>query len=127
MSRILYRTGLVAQSLLYVVGGVAHFALTPVYDAIMPPHYPDPSAWVRFTGVAEIAGGLGLLVPRTRRGAAWGLVLMLIGYFDVHFYMLQQSGKFPAIPRWALDARIPLQLVLIAWAAVYARRERQPT
>ena len=116
MNKTLYRAGLVTQSLLYVAGGVAHFALTPVYDAIMPPHYPDPAAWVRFTGAAEIAGGLGLLLPPTRRAAAWGLILMLIGYFDVHFYMLQNSGRFAPIPKWALEARIPLQLVLIAWA-----------
>lgn len=126
MSKLLYRTGLVTQSMLYIGGGVFHFAITRVYTAIMPTHYSDPGAWVRFTGAAEIAGGLGLLVPQTRRAAAWGIILMLIGYFDVHFYMLQNAGKFAPIPRWALQARIPLQFVLIAWAYVYARRTQSP-
>ena len=110
--------------MLYVAGGVAHFALTRAYLPIMPTHYSDPAAWVRFTGAAEIAGGVGLLIPLTRRAAAWGIVIMLVGYFDVHVYMLQNSGRFASIPRWALEARIPLQLVLIAWAYVYTRRSQ---
>ena len=122
MSTLLYRAGLVTQSMLYVAGGVAHFALTRAYIPIMPTHYSDPAAWVRFTGVAEVVGGLGLLAPKTRRAAAWGIVLMLVVYFDVHFYMLQNSAKFTSIPKWALEARIPLQFVLIAWAYVYTRR-----
>ncbi len=122
MGKLLYRTGLVTQSMLYIGGGVAHFALTRAYTTIMPTHYTHPAAWVRFTGAAEIAGGLGLLLPQTRRAASWGIILMLIGYFDVHFYMLQNSARFAPIPRWALQARIPLQLVLIAWAYVYAQR-----
>ncbi len=122
MSKLLYRAGLISQSVLYIAGGVAHFALTRAYTPIMPTHYPDPAAWVRFTGAAEIAGGLGLLVPRTRRAAAWSIILMLVVYLDVHFYMLQNAGRFASIPRWALQARIPLQFVLIAWAYVYARR-----
>ena len=123
MRNALYRACLLAQSLLYLAGGVNHLWHPKLYVAIMPPHYSHPTAWVDFTGIAEIAGGVGLLLPSTRRPAAWGLILMLIGYFDVHFYMLRHADTFAPIPGWALRARIPLQFLLIAWAYVYTRRE----
>ena len=121
-----YLAGLVTQSLLYAGGGVNHFVHSRMYVAIMPPHYSHPLGWVQFTGVAEIAGAVGLLIPQTRRAAAWGLIAMLVGYFDVHLYMAGHSQLFAPLPVWALYARLPLQLVLIAWAWVYARRDRLP-
>ena len=47
---------------------------------------------------------------------------MLVVYFDVHIYMLRNASHFAGIPLWALYARLPLQLVLIAWALWYTRR-----
>ena len=122
MSR-LRTTGLVAQSLLYIAGGINHLWHPATYTAIMPDHYTHPAGWVAFTGVAEITGGLGLLLPATRRAAAIAIALMLLGYFDVHVSMLLHSARYPAIPRWLLAARIPLQFALIAWALIYARRQ----
>ena len=115
--------GLVAQSLLYVVAGINHFRSSATYVAIMPPHYSHPLAWVQFTGAAEILGGIGLLLPQTRRAAACGIIAMLIAYFDVHMYMVQHaSDRFASIPLWALYGRLPLQFMLIYWAWVYTRR-----
>ncbi|WP_052313375.1 DoxX family protein [Terriglobus roseus] len=123
-SKQLRMIGLVAQSLLYVAAGVNHFWHSGTYVAIMPPHYSDPLLLVQVSGAAEILGGIGLLVPATRRFAAWGILAMLVVYFDVHFYMAMHPERFAAVPVWALYGRIPLQLVLIAWAWVYARPER---
>ena len=119
-----YNVGLVAQSLFYAAGGVNHFVHSGTYVAIMPPHYSHPLGWVQFTGAAEIAGAAGLLLPQTRQAAAWGLIAMLAGYYDVHLYMLAHPDRFAALPVWLLYARLPLQLVLIAWAWVYTRREK---
>jgi uncharacterized membrane protein len=119
------RVSLVAQSLLYMAAGVNHFWHESFYRRIMPSHYSHPDGWVLFTGAAEILGGLGLLHPKTRRAAAIGIVMMLIGYFDVHIFMLRHAERFPEVPRWLLDARIPLQFVLIAWALQFAGKEKQ--
>lgn len=120
---LLYRAGLFTQALLYVAAGVNHLWHPRVYLAIMPDHYTHPALWVAATGLAEIAGGLGLLPPQTRRAAAVGIILMLLGYFDVHLFMLEHAAdRFNHIPHWALVVRLPLQLVLIAWAWLYARR-----
>ena len=120
-----YLAGLVTQSLFYAAGGINHFAHSQTYVAVMPPHYGHLLGWVQFTGAAEIAGAVGLLIPRTRRAAAWGIIVMLVGYYDVHRYMLMHPDRFAAVPVWALYVRLPLQLVLIAWAGVYARRDKQ--
>ena len=90
----------------------------------MPDHYAHPEALVLVSGAAEILGGIGLQVPATRRFSAAGIALMLIVYFDVHLFMLTHAARFPEVPVWILWARIPIQFVLIAWAAMYLRRER---
>ena len=114
---------LTTQAALYIAGGINHFWHQSFYVSIMPDHYSHPAEWVQFTGLAEIAGGLGLLIPATRRPAAIGILLMLAVYFDVHVFMLAHAERFPHIPRWALWARLPLQFALMAWAWNYARKQ----
>ena len=121
MKRTLWWIGLGVQAVFYAAAGVNHFVHSRMYVSIMPPHYSDPLFWVRFTGIAEIAGAVGLLVPVTRKAAAWGIIAMLVGYFDVHIYMALHPERFASIPAWALYARLPLQFVLLAWAWVYTR------
>ena len=106
---------LLAASL--VVAGVAHFAMPQTYLPLMPEVLPAKRFWIYFTGVAEIAGGIGLLVPRLRRAATIGIVLMLVGFLWVHVDLLFRPATFGGepIPRWILWARVPLQFVLIAW------------
>ena len=118
---ILYRASLGVQSLFYIAGGINHFWHSRTYTAIMPPHYSHPLGLVQISGVAEILGGIGLLLPATRRFSAWGLIAMLVVYYDVHIYMALNAAHFAPIPAWALYARLPLQLVLIAWAWWYTR------
>ena len=124
MNMRLYRVSLIAQASLYVLGGINHFWHTGFYVHIMPDHYAHPEALVLASGVAEILGGIGLLVPATRPFSAAGIVLMLLVYFDVHLFMLTHAGRFPQVPVWILWARIPLQFALIGWAGMYLRRKR---
>jgi uncharacterized membrane protein len=123
MRRSLYLVGLVVQAIFYVAAGINHFWHTAMYTAIMPPHYSHPVALVQISGVAEILGGVGLLPRQTRRFAAWGIIAMLVVYFDVHIFMAMHPERFAAVPAWVLYGRIPLQFVLIAWAAVYTKRD----
>lgn len=96
--------------------GITHFVAPDPFVRIVPPYLPAPLLLVYLSGAAEIAGGLGLLLPATRRWAAWGLVLLLIAVFPANVYMLQSHGAGLKVPLWALWLRLPLQAVLIAWA-----------
>jgi uncharacterized membrane protein len=116
----IYVIGFITQSLFYIAAGVNHFWHSSVYVAVMPTHYTHLHALVWLSGAAEFIGGLGLLFDRTRRLAAFGLIAMLVVYFDVHIFMLSHPARFPLIPFWVLEVRIPLQFLLITWAAVYA-------
>jgi uncharacterized membrane protein len=117
------RVGLVAQALFYVASGINHFWHQHFYLHIMPDHYSHPLALVELSGVAEILGGTGLLVPAARRFSAVGIAVMLVVFFDVHVFMLRHAERFPEVPAWLLWTRIPLQFALIAWALHYARRD----
>ena len=122
-----YYVGLSFMGLFYLLSGVNHFLHTASYLAIMPPYIPRPLAMVQISGVAEILGGIGLLIPNgfifpsTRKAAAWGVIFLLIAISPVHINMCLHPDAFPNIPAWALWVRLPMQLVLIAWAWVYTR------
>jgi uncharacterized membrane protein len=102
--------------------GVNHFLSPATYVAMMPDVLPAPLALVYISGVFEILGGLGLILRATRRFAAWGLIALYIAVFPANVQMAVDQTS--SIPVWALYARLPLQLVLIAWAYWYTRDEQ---
>ncbi len=108
------RIGLVVVFLWFFVGGIAHFVATDIETRIVPPWILWPRAMVLVSGVCEIIGAAGLVWPRTRRAAGWGLFALTIAVTPVHVWMLQRPDLFPAVPYWALVLRIPLQVALLA-------------
>jgi uncharacterized membrane protein len=120
------KIGRLLMGALYIGAGAMHFVLTKAYMRVMPPYLPAHRELVLLSGAAEIAGGVGVLVPQTRRAAAWGLVALLVAVMPANIYMVQTHGQFPGIPLWALWARLPLQVLLILWAWSYARRKVPP-
>jgi uncharacterized membrane protein len=116
------RIGRVVMGVLYVVAGTAHFVLTRTYEGIMPDYLPAHRALVLVSGAAEIAGGVGVLVPQTRRAAAWGIVVLLVCVMPANVWMVQHPERWPGIPVWAMWVRLPLQGVLIWWALRYTRK-----
>lgn len=108
----------------FAIGGVAHFAATDTEMRIVPPYIPWPHAVVLISGVFELLGAAGLLYGPTRRAAGIGLFALTIAVTPAHFYMLQRPDLF-AVPYWALIARLPLQvalLALIAWSTIFTPR-----
>jgi uncharacterized membrane protein len=113
-------------TMVMVGAGINHFASPEPYVGMMPAQLPAPWALVYVSGIAEILGGLGLILPATRRLAAWGLIALFIAVFPANLNMAMNHLPLGArhVPAWALWARLPLQLVLIWWASRFARRER---
>jgi uncharacterized membrane protein len=105
--------GLCLVFLWFFVGGLAHFALTEVEMRIVPPWVPWPRAAVLVSGGFELLGALGLVWRRTRRAAGIGLFVLTLAVSPAHIYMLQQPELFE-VPYWALVARIPVQVALLA-------------
>ena len=110
-------------ALVFVGAGVLHFVLTPYFVSIVPPSLPAPTWLVYISGICEILGGAGLLVPGVRRWAGIGLALLLLAVFPANVYMAlhPEAIDWLTAPAWALWLRLPLQFVLIAWVLWAAR------
>ncbi len=97
--------------------GTAHFANPEPFIRIVPSMLPTPRLLVLVSGAFEIAGGLGLLWPKSQRLASWGLIALFLAVFPaninmaIHEIQLQPSGTMPV---WAMWARLPFQALLIA-------------
>jgi uncharacterized membrane protein len=110
----------------FVFAGVMHFARPRLYLAIMPDWLPAHRELVYASGVAEAAGGFGLMLPggRVRRAATWWLVATLAAVFPANVHMALHPERYPRIPggRRALYARLPFQGVFAAWVLAAGRR-----
>jgi uncharacterized membrane protein len=118
--RFVLRT--VLPGLLFLVTGTLHFVHPEFYTSIVPPQFGHADLLVAISGAAELAGGLGLLIPATRSAAGIGLIVLLLAVWPANWYMALAAGRFAAVaPAWVIWLRVPLQLLLIWWVAI-ARR-----
>jgi uncharacterized membrane protein len=101
--------------LIFIGAGVNHFVIPRAYRQIVPPSFGDPDRLVAISGVAEVAGGVGVLLPRTRRLAGLGLLALLAAVFPANVHMARNPARFARIPGWALYARLPLQPLMMWW------------
>ncbi len=106
---------------LFVAAGFSHFFNTSFYLRIIPPYLPRPLLLVYLSGLVEIILGVLLLIHDFVRAAAWGLIVLLIAVFPANLHMAVNHGLYPEYSEAALWARLPLQLLLIAWAYWYTR------
>ncbi|WP_440990649.1 DoxX family protein [Haloarchaeobius baliensis] len=113
---------------LYIVAGILHFVAPDAYERVVPPQFPRPRELVYLSGIAEIALGVGVLLPSTRKRSAWGLVALLAAVFPANVYMATDDVAAAVAPAWATDIarvaawlRLPLQAVLALWAWWYTR------
>ena len=107
----------------YVFAGVMHFVRPDVYLPMMPPYLPWPGPLVFLSGVAEVALGLAILVPRLRPVAAWGIILLLIAVFPANIHIALNNVPLFGNPEGAGIwnwVRLPMQGVLALWAWWYA-------
>jgi uncharacterized membrane protein len=113
-----------AMSVGFLVTGVMHFTAVERFLAMMPPWLPWHRELVYVSGVFELLGALGLIVPATRRWAAYGLAALLLAVFQANLHVVMSGGSVEGLPQgaWYYWLRIPLQFVFIAWALWVARR-----
>jgi uncharacterized membrane protein len=111
----------VGLAAMFVLTGVAHFAppLRAALIAIVPPQLPAPGLLVTVTGVLELLGAVGLLVPTTRVAAALCLLLLMLAMFPANIY----AARMPNPPK-SMTTQLPLrtaeEVVYLAAAIVVA-------
>jgi uncharacterized membrane protein len=99
----------------FLLAGLLHFLRPRPYVAIVPDALPRKREMVYASGVAEMAGGAGVLVAGTRRAAGWWLIATLIAIFPANVNMAVNTERFRAVPAPLLWARLPVQGLLIRW------------
>lgn len=114
-------------SICLIIVGITHFIRPEQYARIVPPVFPAFTS-VYLSGVFEILGGIGLMIPSLSVLAAWCLIALFIGVFPANIYMTIHNIKIEGIPQNQLLylARLPFQAVLIAWAWWYTKYPKQP-
>lgn len=100
----------------FIGAGANHFIHPGLYLGFMPSWLPHPLAINRISGAAEVAGGIGLLVPSLRFAAGWGLVTLLVAVYPANLYAAA-LGHMPGLPfsSQTLWLRLPFQAVFVVW------------
>lgn len=112
----------VGLAVMFCFTAAAHFnSMRADLVRMVPPAIPNPGLMITFTGVCEILGAIGLLVPRTRRLAAVALILFLIAVLPANIHAaragvtLRGAPATPVVPRVALQG---LFIGLVWWSGV---------
>jgi uncharacterized membrane protein len=105
-------------SVAYGSAGVLHVAIPDKFLLITPDWVPFPRAVVIGTGVCEIAGAVGLLVPRTRRLAGVMLALYAVCVYPANLKHAFDHVAVPGLPSswWYHGPRLAFQPVFVWWA-----------
>ena len=116
----------VGLAVMFCFTAAAHFnSMRPDMVAMVPKGVPNPEFMVTFTGICEILGAVGLLVPRTRRIAAVALIVFLLAVLPANIHAAQAgvtlrgAAPTPIVPRVALQV---LFIGLLWWSGVRSHR-----
>ena len=111
--------GLAIVFCFFILGGVTHFTNAEFYVAIMPPWLGWHLEIVYISGVFEILGAIGLLIPSLRQLTGNCLLLLVVCVTPVNIHMWLNPELFPDVSETFLNIRLVLQMVLlwIIWAS----------
>lgn len=120
--------GRMALAIVFLVTGLSHFFQTEAMAAMLPPSVPARVVVIYATGVLELAAAVGLLMPGLSRAAGICLILFLLCVLPANIYSAVnrvEMGGHAMGPRY-LALRVPLQIILMAWAWWFAVRRVRP-
>ena len=104
----------------FFAAGVLHVSAPRPFVAITPEWVPHPETVILVTGLCEIAGSIGLLIPRTRRLSGAMLALYALCVWPANMKHAWLHAMYGTPPGWFYHApRLALQPVII-WACLFA-------
>ena len=116
----------IVAALPLAVSSMGHFARPALFAGIIPPMFPHRVILVILSGVFELAGAVGLLVPRVTRLASVCLCLLMIAVFPANVYVANQTVgglHMPGVPvRTAMQAVYMMMLLIAGWGMPTRRR-----
>lgn len=118
------RSPLVVIALFFIIGGIAHFVVADFFMMAMPDYIGYHKQIVVISGVFEILGAIGILIPQTRLLAGYGLIALIIAVFPANINMALHPEKYQDLPELLLYIRLPFQFLFIwfVWWAIAPER-----
>ena len=114
--------GCAGLAIMFLFTGATHFSdLQHDYAAMIPDPLPGDLWVIYLTGVLQIAGAVGLLVPRFRRIAGICLAILLVAMFPANVNAALNGIPFRGEPPTGLWLRLPIQVLFIGaiwWTAI---------
>ena len=120
------RIPLLVIALFFLTGGIAHFVVADFFIKAMPDYLAYHKELVLVSGVLEILGGIGILIPQTRLLAGYGLIALIIAVYPANINMALHPEKYQNIAELMLYMRLPLQFILLwfVWWAIAPERQK---
>src|SRR5688572_7587074 len=88
----------VILAIFFIAVGIFHFVNTAFFVSAVPPYIPYPTEMVLISGVFEILGGIGVIIPAVKKWAGIGLIALLVAVYPANIHMAIHSEMFPSIP-----------------------------
>ena len=106
-----------ALATMFLFTAASHFApMKRDLVAMVPPGFPRPDLLVLGTGIAELAGAVGLLIPATTYWAACGLIVLLLLMLPANISAARRNISLRGRRATPLWLRVPMQALFIVWA-----------
>ena len=118
--------GRISLAVFFIFTGIGHFLMPNEMAQMLPPYIPRRVDIIYLTGILEILGAIGILIPKMISLASIALILFLIGVLPANIYAAIMSVEFGGHqfgPIYLL-VRIPFQVFLIWWAYYFGIRTR---
>lgn len=121
----------IAMSVMLIITGVAHFIFLKGMALMLPEFIPCKTEIIYATGVLEIFGAVGILIPKYQRKTGWILIVFFILIVPANIYAASKGVNMKAATYEGNDIgylwyRIPLQIVFILWvyfSCIYTLRK----
>jgi len=97
----------------FIAAGAYHLIHPRPYLAMIPTYLPAPAVLVAVSGVAEILGGVGVLLSVTRVVAGWGLIALLLAVFPANLHVALHGWPGVDLLPWILWVRLLFQPLFI--------------
>ena len=110
-----------------LLAGITHFANPVFFDDIVPPWLPPSERfWTYISGLAEIAIGAAVLMPKYRKIGALASVALFIAVYPANMFMVWDWRDRSTAEQVVSWVRLPFQFVFIWAALIVAKQNGSP-
>ena len=118
------RVPLLIIAIFFIIGGISHFFVADFFVMAMPDYLGYHKELVIISGVFDILGGIGILIPQTRLFSGYCLIALIVAVYPANINMALHPEKYKELSELFLYIRLPFQFLFIwfVWRAIAPER-----